>query len=264
MEATPPTPMRTDWRGIVSFGLVVLPVRLVAATEEHPGRFREMHSGCGGRIRHKRVCEVEGPQEEIPYGEVGRAVELPDGGLVPITDDDLARLPLPTKHTAQVLGFVPGADIDPISYGRAYYAAPDGPAADRPYVLLTEVLAGTGYVGLCKIALRQRERLAVLRPRNGVIVVQTLLWRDELREPGDLSPATPVTDRELQLAELLLSELTGIEMQKLDDEYGHALEQLVAAKTVGSEVPELPTPQPAVDLLAALEQSVQAARRSRE
>ncbi|MFG2827364.1 Ku protein [Streptomyces sp. NPDC048434] len=261
MEATPP--MRTVWRGVVTFGMVVLPVRLVAATEEHRGRFREIHSVDGGRIRHKRVCEVDGPQEEIPYGDVGRAVELPDGGLVPVTDEELERLPLPTRHVAEVLGFVPGSDIDPISYGRAYYAAPDGAAADRPYVLLTEALARTGYVGLCKIALRQRERLAVLRPRHGVIVLQTLLWRDEVREPGDLSPSAPVTDRELQLAEMLLSELTGVEVQQLEDEYGHALEQLVAAKIVGSEVPALLTPQPAVDLMAALEQSVQAARRSR-
>ncbi|MGA5267094.1 Ku protein [Streptomyces lydicamycinicus] len=256
-------PMRTVWRGVIAFGMVVLPVRLVSATEEHRGRFREMHSVDGGRIRHKRVCEAEGRQEEIPYGDVGRAVELPDGRLIPITDEDLERLPLPTKHVAEVLGFVPGSDIDPISYGRPYYAAPDGPAADRPYVLLTETLARTGYVGICKIAIRQRERLAVLRPRRGVLVLQTLLWSDEVREPGDLGPSTPVTDRELQLAERLLSELTGIEMKQLEDEYGHALEQLVAAKLEGGEVPELPMPEPAVDLLTALEQSVQAARRSR-
>ncbi|MET7795564.1 Ku protein [Streptomyces decoyicus] len=256
--------MRTVWRGAVTFGMVVLPVRLVSATETHRGRFREVHSRDGGRIRHKRICEVEGSQEEIPYGDVGRAVELPDGRLVPVTDEELEHLPLPTRHVAEVLGFVPGSDIDPISYGHAYYAAPDGPAADRPYVLLTEALAGTGYVGICKIALRQRERLAVLRPRRGVIVLQTLLWADEVREPGNLAPSAPITDRELQLAEMLLSELTGIEMQQLTDEYGHALDQLVAAKTVGSEVPELPTPQPAVDLMVALEQSIQAARRSRE
>ena len=261
MEASPP--MRTVWRGAIACGMVVLPVRLAAATEEHRSRFREIHSVDGGRIRHKRICEAEGQQEEVPYGDVGRAVELPDGRLVPITDEDLERLPLPTKHVAEVLGFVPGTDIDPISYGRAYYAAPDGPAADRPYVLLTEALARTGYVGICKIAIRQRERLAVLRPRRGVIVVQALLWSDEVREPGDLGPSTPVTDRELQLAELLLSELTGIEMKQMEDEYGRALEQLVAAKVEGGEVPELPTLQPAVDLLTALEQSVQAARQSR-
>ncbi|MCX5449480.1 hypothetical protein STRNI_000285 [Streptomyces nigrescens] len=104
----------------------------------------------------------------------------------------------------------------------------------------------------------------MLRPRHGVIVLQTLMWRDEVREPGDLGPSAPVSDRELQLAELLLSELTGVEMQQMEDVYGHALEQLVAAKIVGSEVPELPTPQHAVDLMAELEQSVQAARRSRQ
>ncbi|MFI0155981.1 non-homologous end joining protein Ku [Streptomyces lydicus] len=265
METEPP--MRTVWRGAVTFvGMVVLPIRLVSATETHRGRFREVHSRDGGRIRHKRVCEVEGTQEEIPHEDVGRAVELPDGRLVPITDEELERLPLPTRHVAEVLGFVPGSEIDPISYDGAYYAAPDGPAADRPYVLLTEALAGTGCVGICKIALRQRERLAVLRPRRGVIVLQTLLWADEVREPGDLGPSTPFTDREMELAEMLLSELTGIEMQQLKEGYGygHALEQLVAAKTVGSEVPELPTPQPAAELLAALEESVQATRRSRK
>ncbi|MGY4955784.1 Ku protein [Streptomyces nigrescens] len=96
-------------------------------------------------------------------------------------------------------------------------------------------------MGPCKIALRQRERLAVLRPRHGVIVLQTLMWRDEVREPGDLGPSAPVSDRELQLAELLLSELTGVEMQQMEGVYRHTLEQLVAAKSVGSEVPELPS-----------------------
>ncbi|MEV7380694.1 Ku protein [Streptomyces lydicus] len=127
----------------------------------------------------------------MPHGDVGRAVELPDGLLVPITDEELERLPLPTRHMAEVLGFVPGSDIDPISYDRAHYAAPDGPAADRPYVLLTEALAGTGYVGICKIALRQRERLAVLRPRRGVIVLQTLLWLTKCASPETWGPRRP-------------------------------------------------------------------------
>ncbi|OEJ21649.1 hypothetical protein AS594_39730 [Streptomyces agglomeratus] len=129
--------------------------------------------------------------------------------------------------------------------------------------MLTEALARTGYVGICKIAIRRRERLAVLRPRHGVLVCQTLLWQDEVRDPGDLAPSTPVTDRELQLAELLLTELTGIEMRELRDEYGDALERLVAARVEGGEVAELPVPQPAVDLMAALEESVRTARAAR-
>nr|WP_079148947.1 Ku protein [Streptomyces agglomeratus] len=204
-----------------------------------------------------------GPRRGDPLRGCRSGCRAADGQLVPITDEDLERLPLPTRHVAEVLGFVPGGDIDPISYGRAYYVAPDGPAADRPYVLLTEALARTGYVGICKIAIRRRERLAVLRPRHGVLVCQTLLWQDEVRDPGDLAPSTPVTDRELQLAELLLTELTGIEMRELRDEYGDALERLVAARVEGGEVAELPVPQPAVDLMAALEESVRTARAAR-
>jgi DNA end-binding protein Ku len=121
--------MHTVWKGSIVFGLVVLPARLTAATEEHRSRFREIHTADGGAIHHKRVCDVEGPDEEIPYEDVGHAVELPDGRRVAITDEDLERLPLPSKHVAEVLGFVPGADVDPISYGRAYYVAPACPCS---------------------------------------------------------------------------------------------------------------------------------------
>lgn len=226
----------------------------VAGRFRFPGRRRS----DAGTVRHAALLLIDGL---VSGGD--RSFELPDGRLVPLTDEDLDHLPLPPRHVAEVLGFVPGTDIDPISYGRAYYAAPDGPAADRPYVVLTEVLARTGYVGLCEIAIGRRERLAVLRPRHGVLVCQTLLWQDELRDPGDLAPSIPVTDQKLQLAETLLSELTGIEMRELHDEYGRALEQLVDAKVAGSEVETLPVPQPAADLLAALEESVRAARTSR-
>jgi DNA end-binding protein Ku len=133
---------------------------------------------------------------------------MPDGSVVPLIEADLERLPLPTKHTCEVLGFVPGADIDSISFARPYYAGPGGPGAERPYALLVEALARTGMVGVAKLAIRSRERLALLRPRHSVLVVQTLLWEDELREPGDLAPSAPVTDRELALAEVLIRELT--------------------------------------------------------
>ncbi|MDQ0945796.1 Ku protein [Streptomyces sp. V1I1] len=127
-----------------------------------------------------------------------------------------------------------------------------------------EALARTGMVGVAKLAIRSRERLALLRPRRGVLVVQPLLWEDELREPGDLAPSAPVTDRELALAEVLIRELTGVEKRELHDEYGHALEQLIAAKVSGGELAESPAQtMPAVDLMAALEESVRAARAER-
>lgn len=253
--------MRATWSGVIQFGLVALPVRLYAATEEHPVRLHEIHTADGSRVEHRRFCRAEG--REIPYEEVGRGFAMPDGRTVPLTDEDLEHLPLPTKRTIEVLGFVPGHDIDPISYSRPYYAGPGGPEADRSYVLLVEALARTGHVAVAKIAIRSRERLALLRPRHGILILQTLLWEDELRDPGDIAPSAPVTDRELELAEVLIRELTGIEVRELHDEYAHALEQLVAAKA-GGGTPAVPEEAvPAVDLMAALEESIHAARAAR-
>ncbi|MGW0778982.1 non-homologous end joining protein Ku [Streptomyces sp. NPDC002835] len=209
------------------------------------------------RVEHRRFCRAEG--REIPYEEVGRGFAMPDGRTVALTDEDLEHLPLPTKRTVEVLGFVPGQDIDPISYNRPYYVGPGGPEADHSYVLLVEALARTGYVAVAKIASRSRERLALLRARRGILILQTLLWEDELRDPGDIAPSAPVTDRELELAEVLVRELTGIEVGELHDEYAHALEQLVAAKASGGTPPVLKAAPPAVDLIAALGESIQAA-----
>jgi DNA end-binding protein Ku len=222
-------------------------------------RLHEIHIADASRVEHRRFCKAENRQ--IPYDEVGRGYALADERMVPLTDKDLARLPLPTKRTVEVLGFVPFEDIDPISYGRPYYAGP-GPDADRPYALLVEALARTGNVAVAKVALRSRERLALLRPRHGMLILQTLLWQDELRDPGDLAPATPVTDRELELAEVLIRHLTGIDVAEVHDEYAHALEQLVAAKLTGEELAEPTEPAPAPDLVAALEESVRAAERT--
>lgn len=231
----------------------------VPATEEHHVRLREIHAADSGRVQHRRFCEAE--DREIPYAEVGRGWELPDGQLVPLTDEDLERLPLATRHVVQVLGFVAGQDTDPISYSTPYYVGPTGPpgptgrtrcsskhspAPDRSAYARSPSAAGNG--------------LALLRPRHGILILQTLLWQDELRDPGDLTPSTPVTDRELELAEALMRELTGVEVDQLQDEYRHALEQLVEAKVSGGQLGPPPEPGPAVDLMAALEESARAAR----
>ncbi len=250
--------MRATWSGLIQFGMVVLPCRLFGATEEHSVRLHEIHSADGSRVEHRRFCRAEG--REIPPEELGRGFAMPDGRMVPITAEDLAHLPLPTKRTIEVLGFVPAQDVDPISYARPYYVGPDGPGAERPYALLVEALARIGYVGIAKIAIRSRERPAVLRPRRGVLVLHRLLWEDEVREPGDIAPSAPVTDRELELAEVLIRELVGIEGRELHDEYAHALEQLVEAKAGRGELVEPEAATPVVDLMAALEESVRAAR----
>ncbi|MGW6145285.1 Ku protein [Streptomyces sp. NPDC055140] len=176
----------------------------------------------------------------MPYEEAGRGWELPDGQLVPLSGQDLERRPLATRHVVEVLGFVPGQVIDPISYSRPYYIGPRRPSAERPYALLVEALARTGQVGVCKVAVRSRERIALLRPRHGMLILQTLLWQVELRDPGDLAPCAPVTDRELELVEVLMRECTGLEVGQLQGEYRHAFEQLVEAKMSGGQ-PATPT-----------------------
>lgn len=249
--------MTATWTGVISMGLVVVPIRLYAATEEHRVRLREVHRTDSGRIRHRRWCELEG--REVAYEDVGRGAELPDGRIVELDEEDLERLPLPTRHVAQILGIVPTDDVDPLSYHRAYWAAPATSEAERPYTLLTAALARTGSVAVARVALRSRERLAVFRPRRGILACQTLYWPDEVREPGDLAPSTPVTDRELQLAETLLRELTGVEPAELHDEYAHALDQLVQAKVAGTPLTPAPEPRPTADLISALQESIRSA-----
>ncbi|MFJ2566535.1 Ku protein [Streptomyces sp. NPDC087568] len=242
----------------VTFGLVSVPVLVSPATQEHRVRLHEVHRSDRGRIRHRRVCELE--DREVPWTDVARGAEMPDGTLAVLDDADLERLPLPTRHVIEVLGFVSADTVDPISYQRAYYARPAGPAAERPYEVLVAALARTGLVGIAKTALRSRERLAVLYPRHGVLVVHTVFWPDEIREPG-LAPAGPVTERELELAELLLNRMQGIDARAVHDDYAEALHQLVAALSAGQELAAPAEPSGALpDLMAALEASIRAAR----
>ncbi|GAA3372146.1 hypothetical protein GCM10017744_102470 [Streptomyces antimycoticus] len=246
------------WSGWIAFGLVSVPVQLFSAVDEHGTGLHLVHAVDGARIRLRRVCEAE--QREVPQSELARGWEAPDGRMVVLHDTDMETLPLRTRRTVEVLGFVPIEDVDPILYSRPYWVGFHGQAAQRPYALLTEALARSGRLAVCKVALRSRERLAVLRPRHGSLVLQTLLWPEELRDPGDLSSPAPLTDRELQLAEVLITEMTGVDITELHDEYAAALEQLIDVKAAGGQPRELPEPVPAVDLMAVLEESVRAAR----
>ncbi|MER5226440.1 Ku protein [Streptomyces flaveus] len=241
-----------------------MPVQLYAATEEHTVRLHEIHTADGSRVQHRRFCAAE--DREIPYDQVGHGVALPDGRLLPLSEDDLARLPLPTKHTIQVSGFIDPQGVIPISYDRPYYIAPAAPLAERPYTLLVEVLTRTKLVAMAKIAIRSRERKAVVRPYRGLLLLQTLRWRDEIRGPGDLAhlvPAIPLSDRERRLAEVLVQEMIGVDGSVDHDRHAHALERLVDAVVAGNEPAEPPPPEPAVDLMTALQQSVEEARSAR-
>ncbi|MFD3837222.1 Ku protein [Streptomyces sp. NPDC058642] len=258
--------MRSIWNGAISFGLVSIPIKLVNATESHSISFRQIHLEDGGRIRYRKVCELE--EKEVGSAEIGKGYEDADGTIIPITDDDLAHLPLPTAKTIEIVAFVPADRIDPLQMDAAYYLAAGGAPAAKPYTLLREALKRSNKVAIAKFALRGRERLGMLRVVEDAIAMHGLLWPDEVRAPQGVAPDTRVTvnDKELDLADALMDTLGEIDLDDLHDEYREALEEVVAAKAAGETVPEAPEPAKGgkvLDLMAALEKSVRDAKESR-
>ncbi|MFE3016038.1 Ku protein [Streptomyces sp. NPDC059256] len=260
--------MRSIWNGAISFGLVSIPIKLVNATENHSISFRQIHTADGGRIRYRKVCELE--DKEVTAAEIGKGYEDADGSIIPITDEDLAALPLPTAKTIEIVAFVPAASIDPLQMDAAYYLSANGVPAAKPYTLLREALKRSQKVALAKFALRGRERLGMLRVVDDVIAMHGLLWPDEIRRPEGVAPETEVTvrDAELDLADALMETLGEVDMDSLQDDYRTAVESMIAAKVEGGGA--LPEAEPAergggkvIDLMAALESSVKAAQEAR-
>ena len=256
--------MRSIWRGAVSFGLVSIGVKLYSATEDKDIRFHQVHATDGGRIKYQRVCSIDG--EPVEYSEIAKGYELPDGQLVILTDEDFDELPLSTRREIDVLEFVEADQIDPIHFEKTYYLEPDGPAT-RPYVLLRDALENAGQVAITKIALRQRESLAALRVRDGVLVLHTMRWPDEIRTPdfGFLDEDISVRPQELQMAEALISSMSGdFDPSEFTDDYRTAMEALIEAKTTGGDLQPVPevadTGAAVVDLMSALRASVERAR----
>ncbi|WP_455431958.1 non-homologous end joining protein Ku [Streptomyces justiciae] len=258
--------MRSIWNGAISFGLVSIPIKLVNATESHSISFRQIHLEDGGRIRYRKVCELE--EKEVSGAEIGKGYEDSDGTIIPITDEDLSHLPLPTAKTIEIVAFVPADRIDPLQMDAAYYLAAGGAPAAKPYTLLREALKRSNKVAIAKFALRGRERLGMLRVVDDAIAMHGLLWPDEVRAPQGVAPDTKVTvnDKELDLADALMDTLGEIDIEDLHDEYREALEEVVAAKAAGETPPEAPEPAKGgkvLDLMAALEKSVREAKESR-
>jgi len=255
--------MRSMWKGAISFGLVMIPVKLYAATEQKDIAFRQVHRDDGGRIRFRRVCSVCGA--EVPYEDVAKGYELPTGEMVVLTDEDMAELPLPTTRSIEVLHFLPEEQLDPILLNRSYYVEPD-PAGARAYVLLRDSLDRSGKVALAQVALRQRESLATLRARDGLLVLETLLWPDEVRVPDFkfLDDDVEVRSQELQMAASLIDSMTvDFDPDEYHDGYREALQELVEAKVEGREIvqPEVPSePAELTSLADALKASLAAAR----
>lgn len=259
--------MRPIWKGTISFGLVAIPVKLYTATEAHDVSFRQVHVTDGGRIRYKRVCEIDG--QEVPYSDIAKGYELPGGEMVVLSDEDFGNLPLASSKEIDVVEFVPADQIDPLLYNKAYYAEPDKSAV-KPYVLMRDTLADSERVAVVKVTLRSREALGVLRAHDDVLVVHTLLWPEEVRNAESLAPQTEVTVRkqELAMASSYIDSLAAdFDPSQYTDEYKAAVEELVAAKTAGREVTAVEPSNggggEVIDLVEALRASVQQAKEKR-
>ena len=264
--------MRAIWKGAVAFGLVNVPVRLYAATGEHEVALHQVHREDGGRIRYKKVCSVDG--ETVEWSDIAKGYETDDGRLVVLEDEDFAALPLTTSREIEVLEFVPADQVDPILLGKTYYLEPEKTAV-KPYALLRGALEQADRMAVVTVALRQRESMAVLRVRGDVICMQTLLWPDEVREADFpiLENEVQVKPQELAMASTLVDSLAAdFDPSQYHDRYGAALHDLIEAKIASGETRVPPTPPPAegaeggevVDLLAALQRSVEKARGAQE
>jgi DNA end-binding protein Ku len=257
--------MRAMWTGAVSFGLVSVPVKAYAATTNHDIRFHQVHEADGGRVRVKRVCEVDGA--EVPPEEMVRGYPVPGGDVVLLSDHELASLPMPDR-TIAIRGFAPLADVDPIWFAKSYYLEPE-PAGTKPYVLFSEALQQSGRIALVTVALRRRETLGALRVRDQVIVLETMLWPAEVRAPDFPFRHADVDIRpgELRRAVNLVEELTGeFDPGRYPDRYREAFQALVQAKIDGAEVVQPTAAEQAegvTRLLAALQESASEAEDAR-
>ena len=259
--------MRSMWKGAVSFGLVMIPVKLYTATETKDIAFRQVHREDGGRIRFRRFCTID--DSEVPYEDVAKGYELPDGEIVILSDEDMADLPLPTTKSIEVVQFCPAEQLDPILFNRSYFLEPEAVGA-RAYSLLREALEQSDKIAIAKVALRQRESLAILRARDGVLVLETLLWPDEVRVPDFpfLADTIDVRPQELRMAESLIESMTlDFDPDEYHDSYREALAELVEAKVEGREVMQVPAAEPGEEepssLADALRASLEAAKSGR-
>ncbi|MDD7811340.1 Ku protein [Mycolicibacter sinensis] len=259
--------MRSIWKGSIAFGLVNVPVKVYTATEDHDIKFRQVHAKDNGRIRYRRVCEECG--EVVDYGDIARAYEADDGRMVVITDDDLANLPEERDHEIAVLEFVPAADLDPMLFDRSYFLEP-ATKSIKSYVLLAKTLAETDRVAIVHFTLRNKTRLAALRVKDfskrDVMMVHTLLWPDEIRDPDfpALDVKVDIKPAELKMAgQVVESMADDFDPDRYHDTYQEQLHELIEAKLEGDEAftpeerpAELDATEDVSDLLAKLEASV--------
>ncbi|MBM7820473.1 DNA end-binding protein Ku [Cellulosimicrobium cellulans] len=264
--------MRAIWKGAITFGLVNVPVKVYSATEDHDVPLHQVHDKDGGRIRYRRVCEIDG--EVVPYEHIDKAYDDGERTVV-LTGEDFSALPAERSREIEVVEFVPSEQIDPLLLDRSYYLEPDS-TSNKAYVLMRRTLEETDRTAIVKFALRQRTRLAAMRVRDDMLVLQTLLWADEVREAAfpSLDDEAKVTDKELAMsAQLVASFEADFTPEEYEDDYQVQLRQLIEAKleqgdaldtaeTFG-EQPEEGEGAEVIDLMEALRKSVASSKSGR-
>ena len=257
--------MRSIWKGEVSFGLVNVPVKVYSATEDHDLHARQVDKKDGVRIRYKKVRDDNG--EEVEFSDIAKAYESEDGEMVILTKEDLASLPVEQSHEIEVTEFVPADQVDPVAFDNAYFLEPAS-RSNRAYVLMREALESTDRLAICTFTLRNRTRLCALRVYKDILMLQTLLWPDEIRPAilEGLDKEAKVRPQEVKMAASLIETMAAdFEPEKYEDDYQLQLKELIEAKAAGGEAFTVEEREEAsdddgddevADLLAALRASV--------
>jgi DNA end-binding protein Ku len=259
--------VRSIWSGTISFGLVSVPVRMFTATESKELRFHFLHRRDLTPIGYDKVRKDTG--EHVEPDDIVRGFEFEKGRFVELSDEDLDRLDVELTHSIDICDFVALEEIDPIYFRKAYYLLP-GPGAEKPYRLLVQALEETGKVGIAKVVIRNKQHLACLRPYEGLLLLETMYYADEVRAPaaldGDIRSAE-LRAGEVEMAKTLVENLSApFDPSKYDDTYRKELLELIRAKAKGRKLPEPAEADEGdvVDLMAALRESVERTRRSRK
>ena len=262
---------RAIWSGAISFGLITVPVRLYSAVSRKSVRFNQLDQRTGSRIKRKWVSALDG--EEVPNDELVRGYEVTSGNYVTVTDEELRSLDPEASRSIEIVEFVDLAEVDPLAYDNAYYLEPDE-LATKAYKVLMVALEQAGKVAIARIVMRQKEYLAIIRPTEGAMVLNTLVYADEVNpiagiEGLDKVADLDVSDAEIAMAEQLISTLEAdYEPEKYTDGYRERVLELIQKKSDGEEILIAEEAAPAatsevVDLMAALEASVAAAKQAR-
>lgn len=264
--------MRAIWKGALTFGLVNVPVKVYSATEDHDVSLHQVHNKDGGRIRYQRICEIDG--EVVPFADIDKAYDDGEQTVV-LTKDDFDALPSEKSREIDVVEFVPSEQVDPLILDKAYYLEPDS-TSPKAYVLLRKTLEQTERTAIVRFSLRQKTRLAALRVRGDVLVLQTLLWADEVREASfsSLDESVRISAKELEMsASLVESFAKDFDPEEFTDDYQAELRTLIDAKleqgdaldtaaTFG-EQEEASDGGEVIDLMEALRASVERSRAAR-